>query len=65
MFQKIMDQVLQGMDGVICYLDDILLTGKDTESHLTNLEEVLRRLEASNLRVKREKCEFMKSSVST
>ncbi|XP_048828016.1 uncharacterized protein K02A2.6-like [Brienomyrus brachyistius] len=59
-----MDQVLQGLDGVICYLDDILLTGKDTDRHLATLEEVLRRLEVSNLRVKREKCEFMKSSVS-
>lgn len=37
-----MDQVLQGMNGVICYLDDILLTEKDTESNLDNLEEVLR-----------------------
>ncbi|KAL2088270.1 hypothetical protein ACEWY4_015169 [Coilia grayii] len=63
-FQKLMDQVLQGMDGVICYLDDILITGKDTECHLTNLEEVLRRLESYNLRVQEEKCEFMKSSVS-
>ncbi|KAL6468201.1 hypothetical protein MHYP_G00238780 [Metynnis hypsauchen] len=60
-FQKIMDQVLQGMDGVICYLDDILVTGKNTDSHLANLEEVLRRLESYNLRVKQEKCEFMKS----
>lgn len=63
-FQKIMDQVLQGMDGVICYLDDILVTGKDTDSHLANLEEVLRRLESYNLRLKLDKCEFMKSSVS-
>ena len=26
-FQKTMDTILQGMDGVICYLDDILITG--------------------------------------
>ncbi|XP_056150236.1 uncharacterized protein K02A2.6-like, partial [Lampris incognitus] len=63
-FQKIMDQVLQGMEGVICYLDDILITGKDTERHLTNLEDVLSRLETYNLRVKREKCAFMQNSVS-
>uniref|UniRef100_A0A3Q2EGN4 Gypsy retrotransposon integrase-like protein 1 n=1 Tax=Cyprinodon variegatus TaxID=28743 RepID=A0A3Q2EGN4_CYPVA len=63
-FQKIMDQVLQGMDGVICYLDDILITGKDAETHLTNLKEVLKRLESYNLRVKREKCEFLQDSVS-
>uniref|UniRef100_A0A3B3XNZ2 Gypsy retrotransposon integrase-like protein 1 n=1 Tax=Poecilia mexicana TaxID=48701 RepID=A0A3B3XNZ2_9TELE len=59
-----MDQVLQGMDGVICYLDDILITGKDAESHLTNLKEVLKRLESYNLREKREKCEFMQDSVA-
>lgn len=29
-FQKIMDEVLQGMDGVICYLDEIQITGRDT-----------------------------------
>nr|XP_055061179.1 uncharacterized protein K02A2.6-like [Misgurnus anguillicaudatus] len=63
-FQKIMDQILQGMEGVICYLDDILITGKDTKQHMENLEEVLKRLQASNLRVRREKCLFFQSSVS-
>lgn len=29
-FQKLIDQVLQGMDGVICYLDEIQITGRDT-----------------------------------
>lgn len=41
-FQKIMDQILQGLDGVICYLDDILIIGRDRKDHLRNLEEVLR-----------------------
>ena len=31
-FQKLMDQVLQGIDGVIYYLDDILITGQDSET---------------------------------
>uniref|UniRef100_A0A8C9TGR2 Gypsy retrotransposon integrase-like protein 1 n=1 Tax=Scleropages formosus TaxID=113540 RepID=A0A8C9TGR2_SCLFO len=62
-FQKIMDQVLQGMDGVICCLD-ILITGSDTEKHMTALEGVLKRLQAYNLRVRREKCSFFQSSVS-
>lgn len=38
-----MDQVLQGIDGVFCYLDDILITGQDTETHMTNLEKVLKK----------------------
>ena len=27
-FQKSMDQLLSGLDGVICYLDDVLVSGK-------------------------------------
>jgi hypothetical protein len=46
------------------YINIILITGKDAESHLTNLEEVLSRLQSYNLRVKREKCAFMQNSVS-
>lgn len=39
--QKIMDQILQGLDDVICYLDDILIMGRDTEDHLRNSKKVL------------------------
>lgn len=63
-FQKLMDQVLQGLDGVICYLDNILITGKDTETHMKNLEEVLKRLKSHNLRANKGKCDFFQHSVS-
>ena len=43
-FQRIMDNLLQGIPQVCVYLDDILVTGKSTEEHLKNLEEVLSRL---------------------
>ena len=45
------------------YLDDILITGKDEASHLKALEEVLKRLSDAGLRVKRDKCLFLVSSV--
>ena len=38
LFQKIMDTLLQGVPNTICYLDDILVTGKTDEEHLRNLE---------------------------
>ena len=63
MFQKIMDNILQGIPNVICYLDDILITGKDDVEHLDTLSEVLARLEAQGVRIKREKCSFMQDSV--
>ncbi len=62
--QKLMNQVLQGIDGVICYLDDILITGLNTQTHMRNLEEVLKRLKSHNLRVNREKCAFFQHRVS-
>ena len=40
LFQKIMDTILQGIPHVICYIDDILVTGANQEDHLRNLAEV-------------------------
>ena len=62
-FQKTMDVILQGIPHVCCYIDDILITGVNQQEHLQNLEEVLRRLEQNNLRIKKSKCEFFKDSV--
>jgi len=62
-FQKTMDSILQGLDGVFCYLDDILITGATTEEHLTNLENVLKRLQGCGLQLWKENCHFLKESV--
>ena len=62
-FQNVMDQVLHGLKGVVCYLDDILVTGKDDEEHLVNLKATLERLKQHGLRLKRSKCVFMADSV--
>ncbi|KAL6463598.1 hypothetical protein MHYP_G00279890 [Metynnis hypsauchen] len=62
-FQRVMDQVLQGLPNVHCFLDDILVTGTNDVQHLKNLGAVLSRLEEFGLRVQQEKCEFFKSSL--
>ena len=63
-FQRVIESLLQGIDGVVVYLDDILVTGGDEQAHLKALEEVLGRLERAGLRVKQKKCAFMRSSVT-
>ena len=63
-FQRVIDSVINGIPGVVAYLDDILITGPTNEAHLQALEEVLSRLEAAGLWAKREKCEFMIPSVT-
>ena len=59
MFQQVMDTVLQGLPNVICYLDDVLVTGSTVEEHLSNLEGVLKRLQQHNIRAKKSKCFFL------
>lgn len=59
-FQRVMESVLQGIPQVAVYLDDILITGSSEQEHLATLAKVLSRLDKAGLKVKREKCEFMK-----
>ena len=40
-FQRVIESLLQGVKGVMVYLDDILVTGSTEEMHLRALEEVL------------------------
>ena len=45
------------------YIDDILVSSKDEESHVAILEEWLSRLEKHNFMLKLEKCEFLLTSI--
>jgi len=40
-FQKLMEQTLQGIQGVVYYLDDLLITGKTPDDHWSKVERVL------------------------
>ena len=62
-FQQAMDTILSGVPGTVCYIDDILVTGKDTEEHLSNLEEVFRRLANEGVTVKNSKCSYLENKV--
>ena len=45
LFQKVMDTVLQDLPKVICYLDDIFISGTTPQEHLDNVQKVLERLQ--------------------
>ena len=62
-FQRTMEGILRGMANVCIYLDDILMAGKSEEEHLNLLGEVLTRLEAAGVKLKKQKCAFMQHSV--
>ena len=62
-FQQIMDSLLAGLDGCAAYLDDIVVTGRNLEEHNRNLWKLFERIKDFGLRVKLEKCAFLKKEV--
>ena len=61
--QKTMDIILQGMDNFICYIDDIIITGRTKREHFDTLYQVLQHLQEHGVRVKCSKYSFLKTSV--
>ncbi|XP_055585385.1 uncharacterized protein K02A2.6-like [Uranotaenia lowii] len=55
-FQRIMTEMLRGIEGVIIYIDDIVVFGRTREEHDARLEEVLRVLKDNNALLNKEKC---------
>ena len=62
-FQKKMKEMLRDLQGVEVIIDDILIHGKTREEHDENLENVLRRISESGLKLNYEKCEFRKTKI--
>ena len=62
-FQQMMHTVLQAFPKVLCYLDDILVTGTSKAEHLDNLEKMLLRLNTYGIQANKDKCKFLSESV--
>ncbi|UYV65143.1 K02A2.6-like, partial [Cordylochernes scorpioides] len=62
-FQSVMDRVLSGIGGVICYIDDVLIATASIEEHLALLKTIFARLEKYNIKLKKEKCLFLQKEI--
>ncbi|XP_044184791.1 uncharacterized protein K02A2.6-like [Acropora millepora] len=60
-WQRAIYQVLQGIPGVQCILDDMIVSGKTNGEHLENLESVLKRPQDAGLKASKEKSEFFRN----
>ena len=58
-FQRTMENLLQGIPKVCIFLDDILITGATETEHLNNLHKVLTRLEQAGMHLRKDKCAFL------
>jgi hypothetical protein len=62
-FQQVMDQVLEVVDFLKCYIDDVLMHNKGLLQHLAHLEELFKRFHKINMKIHPKKCEFVVTSV--
>ena len=63
-FQKRMSTILDGLAGVLCLMDDILIFGKDQKEHDTRLTAALEKIQAAGVTLNKDKCEFNKTSLT-
>lgn len=64
-FQKRMTEVLSGLDGVLCLMDDVLVFGKDKEEHDERLTQALKKITAAGVTLNPKKCEFGKEQLKS
>jgi hypothetical protein len=58
-----MDQVVERVDFLKCYIDDVLVHSKGLLQHLPHFEELFKRLHEMNIKIHPKKCEFVVTSV--
>ena len=69
-FQKRLNMALEGLEGVMCVADDIIVYGPGddiqhaTEDHDKKLRELLLRCRKNGIRLNRDKCQFRTNDIT-
>ena len=63
-YQRIMDEMLAGVEGAFAIIDDILIAGRDVSHHDHILREVIKRATNYNLKLNFKKCKIRQSRVT-
>ena len=62
-FQRVVSDIVHGLPGVMVYIDDLLIFGKDREEHDRHMQAVLQRLSAADLKLNWSKCHLRQNRV--
>ena len=63
-YQSFISKVLEGINDIIIYQDDILVMSSDRDKHSETLDKVFQALKIAGLKVNCSKCDFYTTSVS-
>ena len=58
-----MTQMLSGLDGILCVVDEVLVFEKDKTKHDERLTQLLRKVAATEVTLNPQKCEFGKEQL--
>ncbi|BHF82707.1 hypothetical protein SprV_0802584600 [Sparganum proliferum] len=57
-FQRLIDQVLRGLDFVYAFIDDLLVASSDAAEHEVHIRQLFERLDSFDVVINAAKCEF-------
>jgi len=63
LYSKIVSRILDGLEGVICHMDDVCIWGKSSAEHDARVRAVMRRMVNAGMTLNAEKCKFSQSSI--
>uniref|UniRef100_A0A3Q1EK56 Gypsy retrotransposon integrase-like protein 1 n=1 Tax=Acanthochromis polyacanthus TaxID=80966 RepID=A0A3Q1EK56_9TELE len=63
-FHRAMEQVIEGLEGVRVYVDDLVCWGSSQEEHDTRLVKTLQRIRQYGLKLNKDKCRFGVSEIT-
>ena len=63
LFQSRMNRILEGLDGNLCHMDNVLIYGADKAEHDSRLRAVLERLQTAGVTLNAQKCVFNKRGI--
>ena len=63
-FQRKLNQTLEGLDGVICVADDIVVFGRNDEDHDEKLRLLLQRCRDTGVKLNRKKCQIRTNEIT-
>lgn len=54
-WQQTVDKIFNGLPGTFCFVDDILVVGKDVSEHHARLKSVLSRIQMKGMKIRKDK----------
>ena len=63
-FQRQMNDILSGLPGVLCHIDDILVFGTTPAEHDSRLQAVLERIKSAGITLNPDKCQFSQTQIT-